>query len=419
MSEQPSTVVTEPPPVPVLRGDDEAVAVARELARRFAVGAGGRDAGRVLPREQVDELSASGLLGISVPARFGGADVSVATLTEVFRSLATADASLAQIPHSHFVFLDALRRAGQEGQQRRFFAQALAGRRFANAQSERGGRTITEDATTLRPRPDGDGYLLTGEKFYCTGALFAHWLVVRAVLAGPPPGAPGESPDGAPGKVLIYLRRDTPGVRVDDDWDAMGQRTTASGTVHLDEVAVDADQIVPFTSIFDGPTTYGARAQVLHAALDVGLARGALDAAVAQVARARPWFESGVAHASDDPLLVQQAGELEIDVRGAQALLREAAVAIDTAELDPTDETTARASIATAVAKVAGARAAVRAASELFELGGTRSAAGALGLDRYWRDARTHTLHDPSRWKVQHIGRWLLTGTPPPRHGQL
>ncbi len=406
-------VRADPVPVPVPRSDAEAVAVARGLAARFAVGAAARDAGRALPAEQVEQLSAAGLLGVTVPARFGGADVSVVTLTEIFRVLATADASLAQIPHSHFVFLDALRRQGDEGQQRRFFAEALAGRRFANAQTERGGRTITEDATTLRRHPGG-GYRLHGEKFYCTGALFAHWLVVRAVLADEPARS-----DGSPRKALAYLRRDAPGVTVEDDWDGMGQRTTASGTVRLDDVAVDADQVVPFSPLFDGPTTYGARAQVLHAALDVGIARGALDAAVEVVAKARPWFEAGVDRAAEDPLLLQQAGEVEIEVRAAEALLREAAAEIDTAELDPTDDATARASVATAVAKVAGARAAVRAASDLFELGGTRSAAEALNLSRYWRDGRTHTLHDPSRWKVQHIGRWLLTGTPPPRHGQL
>ncbi|WP_243407211.1 hypothetical protein [Frankia canadensis] len=83
----------------------------------------------------------------------------------------------------------------------------------------------------------------------------------------------------------------------------------------------------PSPSIFDGPKTYGARAQVLHAALDTGIARGALDAAVAQVTKAGPWFESGAARAADEPLLLQQAGDLEIEVRAAEALLREAASA--------------------------------------------------------------------------------------------
>lgn len=401
----------------LIRSGTEAVEIAGKLAITVADLAAERDAQRRLPEAELDELSASGLLGITVPARFGGADVSVAVLAEVFRALAVADGSLAQIPHSHFVFLDALRRCGTEEQQAFFFAEALAGRRFANAQSERGTRTIAEDASTLCRRAGGD-YVLDGEKFYCTGALFAHWLVVRAVLVDEP-ALPGGVAAGPTLKGLAYLPRDTAGVRVDDDWDGMGQRTTASGTVRLDQVRVPADRVVPYSSIFEGPTTYGARAQVLHAALDVGIARGAVDAAVLAATKARPWFESGVDRAVEDPLVVQQAGELEITVRGAEALLRDAAAAIDAAERDLTDEATATASVATAIAKVAGARAAVDAANQLFELGGTRSASAALNLSRYWRDARTHTLHDPGRWKVQHIGRWLLTGTPPPRHGQL
>ena len=117
---------------------------------------------------------------------------------------------------------------------------------------------------------------------------------------------------------------------------------------------------------------------------------------------------------------MQDAGELEIAVRGAEALLRDAASEIDDAEqAGPDDHNTARASVATAVAKVACARASTLAASTLFELGGTRAAAAGPNLSRFWRDARTHTLHDPSRWKVQHVGRWVLDGTPPPRHGLL
>ncbi|TQS43001.1 SfnB family sulfur acquisition oxidoreductase [Cryptosporangium phraense] len=388
----------------VVRSGREAEEIATELAATFASQAADRDRTRTLPATELAELSASGLLGISVPARFGGAEVPIVSLAEVFRLLAAADASLAQIPHSHFVFLEALRLEGTVDQRERWFGAALRGERFANAQAERGGRTAADDATTLTRCPDG-GYLLRGEKFYSTGALFAHWLVVRAVL--------GDA------KALAFLPADAPGVTVTDDWDGMGQRTTASGSVHLDDVRVDADQVVPYTPIFARPTTYGARAQVLHAALDVGIARGALTAAVTQAGTARPWWEAGVGTAVEDPLLVQQAGELEIVVRGAEALVRAAAEAIDEAGPSLSEASAARASVATAVAKVAAGRAAVEVASALFELGGTRSASEALNLSRFWRDGRTHTLHDPARWKVQHVGRWVLTGAVPPRHGQL
>jgi alkylation response protein AidB-like acyl-CoA dehydrogenase len=177
--------------------------------------------------------------------------------------------------------------------------------------------------------------------------------------------------------------------------------------------------VIPFTPIFAGPSVYGARAQLLHTALDVGIATAALAEGVRQAAKARPHFESEESAAVDDPTLIQLAGNFTVTVRGAQALLAEAGRAVDRAAADLNADSAAEASIAVAVAKVAATRASLEAASTLFELGGTRSASATANLSRYWRDARTHTLHDPTRWKVQHIGRYTLSGTLPPRHGQL
>lgn len=106
-------------------------------------------------------------------------------------------------------------------------------------------------------------------------------------------------------------------------------------------------------------------------------------------------------------------------MRAAEALLATAARKVDAATDRLTDDTAAEVSIAVAAAKAFGGTAAVDISSALFEVAGTRSALDALNLHRYWRDARTHTLHDPARWKVQHIGRYLLNGTRPPRHGLL
>jgi alkylation response protein AidB-like acyl-CoA dehydrogenase len=117
--------------------------------------------------------------------------------------------------------------------------------------------------------------------------------------------------------------------------------------------------------------------------------------------------------------LIHVAGDLTVSVRGAQALLAEAARQVDAARADLTAETAAAASVAVAVAKVAAARASLESSTVLFELGGTRSGSATENLSRYWRDARTHTLHDATRWKLQHIGRYTLSGTLPPRHGQL
>lgn len=396
-----------------LSSPEAALSVAAELSRSFGEGAAARDAQRILPHEQVRALKESGLLALSVPAGHGGLDVPTTVLAEVFRLIAHGDPSIGQIPHSHFTFLEALRLQGSDAQQAYFYGLVLDGALFANAQSERGPHPIDVDTTTLTA--SRGGYVLHGRKFYSTGALFADWLIVRASHAD----GSGAVPTATTPKAVAFVPRDARGVEIVDDWDGMGQRTTASGTVTLDAVEVPAAHVVEFSPIFTRPTVYGARAQLLHAALDVGIATAALEEAVRQAARARPHFEASVSSAVEDPTLVQVAGELTVTVRGAQALLADAARHVDAARADLTEDSAAAASIAVAIAKVAAARAAVEAGSALFEFGGTRSASASGNLSRHWRDARTHTLHDPTRWKIRHIGNYTLSGTKPPRHGQL
>ncbi|MGW0158123.1 SfnB family sulfur acquisition oxidoreductase [Mycobacterium sp. NPDC003323] len=390
-----------------------ALTIAAELSAAFAEDAAIRDAERALPHAYVQRLKDSGLLALSVPAEYGGIAAPATVLAEVFRLLAHGDPSLAQIPHSHYAFVEALRLQGTAAQKSFFYEKIRSGALLANAQSERGPHPIDVDATTLSR--DGENYVLQGRKYYSTGALFADWIVVRASL----PGAAGQTPTSSTPKALAFIPADTDGLRVVDDWDGMGQRTTASGTVILDTVRVPTAQVVPFTPIFSRPSTFGARAQLLHTAIDVGIATAALTEGVRQAGKARPHFEAGVDVAADDPTVAHIAGELTVTVRGAQALLAEAARAVDAAAQDLTEDSAAAASIAVATAKVAATRASLEASSTLFELGGTRSAGGAANLARYWRDARTHTLHDATRWKLQHIGRYTLSGTKPPRHGQL
>jgi SfnB family sulfur acquisition oxidoreductase len=395
------------PRAKIIADDAEALAVAAELAAEFRTGAAKRDAERDLPRAELDRLTEAGLLAVTVPAAYGGADVSMVTLAAVFRLLATADGSLAQIPQSHFAYVNVLRAQGTPEQQAFFFGELLAGRRFGNAQSEAGTKHVQDIRTRLEPAPDGSGYVLTGVKHYATGALFADWIPVLARAEND-------------ALHVAYVPAGDPGVTVVDDWEGMGQRTTASGTVRLDGVRVPADRVVPHHLTFTGPQLHGAVAQLLHAAIDAGIAAGALAEAVEFVrTKSRPWFESGYETAAEDPLLIQRFGELALQVRAADALLTAAATAVDTARADLTDDTAAEASIAVAAAKAFAAEAAVQVSGALFEVAGTRSAADSLNLNRYWRDARTHTLHDPPRWKIQHLGRYVLNGTRPPRHGLL
>ncbi len=399
-------------PVP-LHTAASAIATASDLAARFAEGAARRDRERILPVAEVEELSASGLLAITVPVADGGPGLGAEVLAEVVRLLATGDPSIAQIPHSHFVYVNALVEQGTPAQRDLLLGEVLAGRRFGNAQSEIGSRHVRDHATTLRPSAERAGdWVLDGEKGYATGAYLAHWIPVLAHLG-----------EGGPLHVA-WVERDAPGVTVVDDWDGLGQRTTASGTVRLEGVRVSAERVTPYHLTFERPQVYGAFAQLLHAAIDAGIARAAVGEAASFVTtRSRPYSDAiavyDVESAAEDPLVVQAFGEVELQVRAAEALLAEAGRAVDRARADLTAATAGEASLAVAAARAATTTASLEASSRLFEVSGTRSALAGLGLDRHWRNARTHTLHDPASWKVHHLGRHAIDGTPPPNHGQI
>lgn len=403
--------MTSHPDCPVLSAD-QAIDVATALAADFAAGAAVRDRDRVLPFAEVTRLSESGLLAVTVPAGQGGADLAPSVVTEIIRILATADPNIAQIPHSHFVYVNLLRLAGSPDQLKYYSQKLLAGARIANAQAERSGPTAADVATTLRPA--GEGFRVDGTKYYCTGSMFADILAVLTRLDDPD-GVSG-LPDG---QYVAFVPARAPGIRIIDDWDGLGQRTTASGTVIFDAVAVRSCQLVARATALDAPTGYGAFAQIMHAAIDTGIARGALTAA-AEFARtkSRPWFEADVVRATDDPLLVQRFGELCVSVRAAEAALTVAAARVDEAmtAAGPESSRAAEASLAVATAKILADTAANEVSSALFEVTGTRGTAADLNLDHFWRNARTHTVHDPVRWKYQHLGRAELNGTPPPLH---
>jgi SfnB family sulfur acquisition oxidoreductase len=392
------------PPAHVIRDDAEALAAAALLAAQFAPGAAARDRDRVLPGAELERMSDAGLFAITVPAEFGGAGVSSGTVARVIALLSGADGSIGQIPQNHFFMLEALRLQGTAEQKRFFYGRVLAGERVFNALSETGTKTAHDHATALSR--DGDGYRLRGQKFYSTGALFAHWV---AVVAN----------SGERRSAVAFVPRDAPGLAVIDDWTGFGQRTTGSGTTVLDDVAVSPFQVLDFTGLFERPTPMGPFAQLMHAAVEQGIAEAALADTVVFVRRARPWRDSGVEKASLDPYVVAIAGEMKIRTDASAVLLDRAARFVDVAAAGPDDDSVAAASVAVAEAKAASTETALFVTSKLIELGGSAATLAEHGLDRHWRNARTHTVHDPVRWKYKLVGDWWLNGVRPPRHGAV
>ena len=393
-------------PAKVLRNDAEALQAAHELAAVARANASRRDQQRKLPWAEIELFTRSGLGSISIPKAFGGADVSFVTVAEVFRVISAADPALGQIPQNQFGMLQLLRLTASEAQQALIFGSVLNGWRIGNAGPERG----SKDTLTLKARisRDGDAYRISGEKFYSTGALFAHWVAVKAL-------------DDEGRQRLAFVRRGSPGLRIVDDWSGFGQRTTASGTVLLDQVPVEAELVIDNWRQRDLPNIQGAASQLIQAAIAAGIAEAAIDDAISFVReKSRPFIDANVERASDDPYVIADIGRLKLELHAAEALVRKAARVLDEVNAGAIDaDAAARASIAVAEAKVLTTEIALQASEKLFELAGSRATLAEFNLDRHWRNARVHTLHDPVRWEYHAVGAWHLNGTRPARHSWI
>jgi SfnB family sulfur acquisition oxidoreductase len=390
----------------VITSDAEAIAITHQLAAEFAKGDSERDQQRRLPYEEVKKFSTSGLWGITVPKEYGGAFVSTATLAEVIKIISQADPSLGQIPQNYLYMVEAIRLDGTEEQKRFFFDLVLQGKRFGNAFSEIGTKSVTDVRTRLEK--SGDRYVLNGRKYYSAGALLAHWIPVIAA--------------NDQGKTVIaFVERDAEGLTLLDDWTSFGQRTTASGTTILENVKVKPEHVIPHYLAFERATPMGAVAQIIQAAVDVGIALAAVRDTIYFVRNhTRPWVDSNLEHGYEDPLTIYNFGNVQIQVHAAEALLRRAGEFIDEANASGLEETkVVEASIAVAEAKALATEASLLATNKLFELAGTKSTLQEFNYDRHWRNARAHTLHDPVRWKYYAVGNYFLNNVNPPRHPWL
>ncbi|WP_029350811.1 SfnB family sulfur acquisition oxidoreductase [Bosea sp. 117] len=389
-------------PAHIISGDAEAIAVAEKLAVEFEKEAGKRDRERIWPLAELDAFSQSGLWSINVPKAFGGPEVSYATLAKVVEIISAADSSIGQISQNHLGVVAAIRTVSDPDQQKLLFAEVLKGTRFGNAFSEFGSKRAADFETRFTDA--GDHVVVTGRKFYSTGAILAHLVPIVAL-------------DEEGRAWYAIADRNAPGLTVIDDWSSFGQRTTLSGTVLIDNVKVPKTHLVPGYKGYERPTADGAIFQIIQVAVDTGIAKAAIDETVRFVrGKSRPWIDSGLDHAWQDPYTIQAVGDLSLRLHAAQALQDKAGWAIDEAVENPNAETVARAQIATAEAKILSTEVAIAATNKLFELAGTRSTLAEHNLDRHWRNARTHTLHDPVRWKYAILGNYALNGEKPPLH---
>ncbi|MCQ9425834.1 acyl-CoA dehydrogenase family protein [Pseudomonas sp. LJDD11] len=391
---------TQPTEAPAqrLHSEEQAIATAREVAVEIARLAADPANNNSLPWRQAELLSQSGLTAIGVPKEFGGLGASVQTIVETVRLISVADGGVGQLLQIHNVMLRGIFTGYSPAVRDRLIADVLAGKRFGNALAEVGGKNKFALKTRVERREDGK-LVLNGSKFYSTGSYLAEWISLTAA-----------SDTGGAG---VLLNRNTPGLTLVDDWEAFGQNNSVSGTVIFDNIVLDED----FIARREGPMkrTGLTFPQILHAAIDTGIASGALNAAVDYLKNhARPWVESNVERANEEPHIIKQIGEYAVALRAAESLLREAAQVFDRHNLDPDNkELQDELILSVATARAHSDGASLKISSDIFSLLGASSTLSKWNLDRFWRNARVHTTHDPIRWRLHHVGNYYLNGIDP------
>jgi alkylation response protein AidB-like acyl-CoA dehydrogenase len=378
-----------------------------ELLDYIDAGVVDRDQENRHPFEEFEVLRAARLGALRLPVADGGGGATLSELFGVVIALGAVDPNVAHSIRNHLNFTESLLRQGERAD-RRWVDQIKAGKLFGLASTElsnkQAGRRQRNFATAVTDGPDG--LRLSGQKFYSTGNLYANYLVV---------GATG--PDGEPARVVVPADRD--GVAVDRDWDGIGQRFTGSGTTRFDNVVVQRGEFLSIGEHYTELPYSATFPQLFLTAVIAGILRRVVRDATSLVrAKQRTFYHAASDRPVDDPILQQSVGLLSSQAFAAEALVESAAGALADAYAahgaPEEPELSLRAALRAAKAKVVVDELALRAAGDLFDVGGGTAARQSSHLDRHWRNIRTLAAHNPKTYKARAIGAHELTGEPLP-----
>jgi alkylation response protein AidB-like acyl-CoA dehydrogenase len=370
----------------------------REVGRTLAADVTARDRANAQPAAEVALLKQSGLVTLLGPAEFGGGGATLETGYKVVRELARYDASIAQLLGYSYVWSQMPRLVATPEQQARLAEDSTReGWFWAGAANPRDPDLTLTDA--------GDHIVFTGRKNFSTGGSIADVLLLA-----------GMDPNGSEIPVMAMVDAKAEGLRPLLNWDALGVRLSDSGGMELADVHVEwrnAFGYVDKVAQTRLANTFGVPVwQLLFSNLYLGIAQGALDTAAEYTrTRMRPAFQAEVERAVDDPYVLSTYGELVTECLAAEALTDKAGREVQEAFDDLgalTERRRGEIAVLVSAVKIVTSKIGLEAGTRVFDVTGARAASSAVGLDRFWRDVRTHSLHDSIAYKVREVGVFFV-----------
>lgn len=376
-----------------------AIQIAEQLAHTFSETAAQRDKQGGNPKAERDLIRQSGLLKLSIPENFGGDGADWATIFKTIQIIARTDSSLAHVYGFHHLLIATVQLFAQEQQYANWFKESAEKNLFW------GNSLNPLDQRVKAIKISEQEYIFQGDKSFCSGSIDSDKLLCSAF--------------NDDGKLLIaVIPTQREGVSFLGDWNNMGQRQTDSGTSHFEQVKITQDELL----LNPGPlsTPYSSLrpliAQLIFVHLFLGVAEGAFKTAQQSVQTQRAWSKSLASEAVHDPYVQKHFAEFYVQLESVRLLAQQAVQHLEHAwniGTELTAEQRGELSIAIATAKIAATQASLNITQNIFQVMGARATTAKLNLDRFWRNVRTQTLHDPVDYKYQEIGEWVLTGKVP------
>lgn len=389
---------------------DNLASTYRPLFERIRANAAERELGRILPHAEIRWLKDAGFTTLRISRDKGGAGVTLPELFALLIELSAADTNVTNALRSHVGFTEDILVSRSEVWRERWIERILDRQTVGSGSTEVGATRIGTFATTLSRQ--GDDLILNGRKFYTTGSLFAEWIAVFAQ-------------DGEQRDVTVLVPTSAAGVDIKDDWDGFGQALTASGTITFDNVAVDPHDIAPTDRRF---LYSGAFYQLVHLASLAGIGRAAADDVATHVGQRKRVFSHGNdAVASADPQILQIVGRVRANAYAAGAIVLKAAEALQavydaiisnenkgSSDGDAAQQASNIAALEVNQAVGVITNLILESTNVLFDALTASSLGRPLALDRYWRNARALTTHNPRVYRERTVGNFAVNGEWPP-----
>ncbi|MEN8411847.1 acyl-CoA dehydrogenase family protein [Acinetobacter bereziniae] len=376
-----------------------ALDIAKELAKQFAQTAAERDKAGGNPKFERDLIRKSGLLSLAIPQQYGGQGADWKTIFQTVQTIAQVDSSLAHVYAFHHLLISTVQLFAQPEQYQQWFEQTVQQHLFW-------GNTLNPlDKRTTVQQVSENEFIFHGDKSFCSGSIDSDILLCSGF-------------NDVDQLLIAVIPTQREGVSFLGDWNNMGQRQTDSGTSHFEQVKVYKDELL----LNPGPlsTPYSSLrpliAQLIFVHLFLGVAEGAFEVARQSIQTQKAWSKSLAEQAIHDPYIQKHFADFYVQLQSVRLLIEQAVEALQAAwniGEDLTEQQRGQVSIAIATAKIAATNSSLFVTQNIFQVLGARATTAQLNLDRFWRNVRTQTLHDPIDYKYQEVGDWVLTGKVP------